>query len=77
MMISNCCGARFYYFGYRESDICSACAEHAEPMEQDDPSIEVIEMPEMTEEWREKIRFTKGKDPMGAGFTHKGHEDNG
>ena len=59
MLISNCCGARFYEPDYPDNDICTSCKEHAIPMEQDEPSIKVIEMPEMTEEWREKIRFIK------------------
>jgi len=61
MLISNCCGARFYEPDYPDNDICTACGEHASPIEQDEPSINVIEMPEMTDEWREKIRLIKEK----------------
>ena len=28
---SNCCGANFYPPGWPDSDICTACGEHAEP----------------------------------------------
>ena len=28
--MSNCCGAQFGYPGWPDSDICSACLEHAE-----------------------------------------------
>ena len=45
MKVSNCCGATFYEPGYPDNDICSACREHAEPIEEDKPSINVIEMP--------------------------------
>ena len=51
MLVSNCCGARFYEPDYPDNDICTACGEHAEPMEQDKPPT--------TEEWREKIIFRK------------------
>ena len=61
MLISNCCGARFYEPDYPDNDICTACGEHASPIEQDELSINVIEMPEMTDEWREKIRLIKEK----------------
>ena len=61
MIVSNCCGAEFYEPGYPDNDICSACGEHSEPIEQAKPSINVIEMPEMTEEWREKIKLIKEK----------------
>ena len=59
MEVSNCCGASFYEPGYPDNDICSACKEHASPIEQDEPSINVIEMPEMTDEWRKKIKLIK------------------
>jgi hypothetical protein len=35
-MISNCCGAPFYYPGYPDNDICTACKEHAEPNEEEE-----------------------------------------
>ena len=50
--VSECCGANFYEPGYPDIDICSSCGEHAGTMEQEEPSIEVIEMPPMTEERR-------------------------
>ena len=50
MLVSNCCGARFYEPDYPDNDICSACGEHSGPIEQ-----------KMEEEWREKIRFIKKK----------------
>ena len=57
--VSECCGANFYEPGYPDSDICNSCGEHAGAMEQEEPSIEVIEMPPMTEEWIEKIKLIK------------------
>ena len=30
--VSNCCEAPFGYPGWPDSDICSACFEHAEPI---------------------------------------------
>ena len=33
MEVTNCCEASFYEPGYPDSDICSACKEHAVPME--------------------------------------------
>ena len=86
MLVSNCCGARFHEPDYPDNDICTECGEHAGAEEEDEPSVEVIEMPEMTDEWREKIRFAKKKKavdkdihnhPLGAGFAHKDHKDNG
>ena len=35
-MLSNCCGAPFYEPGYPDSDICTACKEHAEPDEEEE-----------------------------------------
>ena len=40
MLISNCCGARFYEPDYPDNDICSSCKEHASPMEE-----EVVHLP--------------------------------
>ena len=45
MKVSNCCGAPFYEPGYPDNDICSSCKEHADVIEQEEPSIKVIEMP--------------------------------
>ncbi len=45
MKVSECCGAVFYEPGYPDNDICSACNEHADPVEQDQPSVTIIEMP--------------------------------
>tara|TARA_R100001244_G_scaffold2261_1_gene3726 strand:+ start:493 stop:702 length:210 start_codon:yes stop_codon:yes gene_type:complete len=45
MKVSKCCGAVFSEPGYPDSDICSSCSEHADPIEEEKPSIEVIEMP--------------------------------
>ena len=45
MTISNCCAAPFYEPGYPDNDICSKCYEHAEPMEEDETSANVTEMP--------------------------------
>ena len=36
MMLTNCCEAPFYEPGYPDSDICTACKEHAEPIEEDE-----------------------------------------
>ena len=36
MEYSNCCTAPFGYPGWPDSDICSACGEHAEPSEEED-----------------------------------------
>ena len=35
MEVSNCCEAQFYEPGYPDNDICSACKEHASPMDDD------------------------------------------
>tara|TARA_R100001530_G_scaffold63782_1_gene45850 strand:- start:258 stop:482 length:225 start_codon:yes stop_codon:yes gene_type:complete len=45
MEVSNCCGASFYEPGWPDNDICSSCKEHADVIEQEEPSIKVIEMP--------------------------------
>ena len=60
MNVSECCGANFHEPGY---DLCSACGEHAGAMEQDEPSINVIQMPEMTDEMREKIKEIQNEMP--------------
>mgnify|MGYP006408967821 CR=1 FL=1 len=56
MKVSECCGANFYEPGYPDIDICSACGEHAGAMEEEEePSINVIQMPDMTDEMRAKL----------------------
>ena len=36
MQWSNCCGAPFWHPGWPDSDLCSACNEHAEPMKDEE-----------------------------------------
>ena len=47
MKVSNCCGATFYEPGYPDNDICSCCSEHADAIDEEEPSIVVLEMPEI------------------------------
>ncbi len=47
MMVSNCCGALFYEPGWPDNDICSCCREHADAIDEEEPSIVVLEMPEI------------------------------
>ena len=44
MKVSECCGAVFSEPGHPDNDICSCCSEHADPIEEEEPSIEVIEL---------------------------------
>ena len=44
MKVSNCCGAIFYEPGFPENDICSCCNEHADDIDQDKPSIDIVEL---------------------------------
>ncbi len=57
MLISNCCGARFYEPDYPDNDICTACGEHAEP---ESPNYNLIEQRVDRENyligWREKFK---------------------
>lgn len=41
MQVSNCCGAEFYEL---ETQICKCCNEHADVIEQDKPSIEILDI---------------------------------
>ena len=41
MQVSNCCGAEFYNL---ETKICKCCNEHADAIEQDKPSIEILDI---------------------------------
>jgi len=43
MIVSNCCGAEFHDLATK---ICVCCNEHADEIEQDKPSIEVVEVKE-------------------------------
>ena len=45
MKVSECCGAHFAEPGWPDSDLCSACGEHTGAVDQDEPSIVVMEMP--------------------------------
>ena len=44
MEVSNCCGAVFYEPGWPDNDICSCCREHADMVNEEEPSIEVIDL---------------------------------
>ena len=44
MEVSNCCGAVFYEPGWPDNDICSCCKEHADMVNEEEPSIEVIDL---------------------------------
>ncbi|HCC80808.1 MAG TPA: hypothetical protein DEQ25_05730 [Methylophaga sp.] len=44
MEVSNCCGAVFYEPGWPDNDICSCCREHAGMVNEEEPSIEVIDL---------------------------------
>ena len=57
MKVSNCCGALFVKPGWPDNDLCSACMEHADVVEQDEPSIKVIEMPTLTNVMEDKIKL--------------------
>ena len=63
MLVSKCCGAEIKSSPngcYISCICCSASLDiNNDVIDQDKPSINVIEMPEMTEEWREKIKFKK------------------
>ena len=63
MQVSECCGANFYEPGYPDNDMCSACGEHAGAMEEEEPSINVVQMPEMTDEMRAKIKEIQNEMP--------------
>ena len=43
MIVSNCCGAEFHDL---ETKICMCCNEHSDEIEQDKPSINVVEIEE-------------------------------
>ena len=43
MYVSNCCGAEFHDLATK---ICVCCNEHADEIEQEKPSIEVVEVKE-------------------------------
>lgn len=43
MIVSNCCGAEFHDLATK---ICMCCNEHADELEQDKPSIDVVEIKE-------------------------------
>ena len=49
MIVSNCCGASYAEPGHPDNDICSACGDHSDAIEQDKPSINVIEIPSSSE----------------------------
>ena len=45
MKVSNCCGAVFYEPGWPDNDICSACREHADAVEEEGP--EKVKVPDI------------------------------
>ena len=45
MKVSECCGANFAEPGWPDSDLCTACGEHTGAVDQEEPSIVVMEMP--------------------------------
>ena len=40
MLVSNCCGARFYEPDYPDNDICTDCGEHAGAEEEDEDEFD-------------------------------------
>jgi len=50
MKVSKCCGVGFPEPGYPDTDLCGLCYEHTEAIEQKKPSIDIIEMPDITEQ---------------------------
>ena len=52
MKVSNCCGALFNEMG---NDICHCCGEHADAIDQEEPSIVVKDMPTETEESKQRM----------------------
>ena len=61
MMVSNCCGAEFGPPGWPDCDLCSACREHADAIDQNEPSINVIEMPELPDNAQEIFERIKNE----------------
>ena len=45
MKVSECCGANFAEPGWPDSDLCTACGEHTGAVDQEEPSIVVMEIP--------------------------------
>ena len=81
MKVSNCCGAIFYEPGFPENDICSCCNEHADDIDQDNPSIDIVELggkvgaepyPEYDEEKKE-YKYPK-KQSMTSCIGYRGEE---
>jgi len=54
MKVSNCCGALFVEPGWPDNDLCSACGEHADAIDEEEPSIMVIDMPSESEEAKQR-----------------------
>jgi len=54
MKVSNCCGALFVEPGWPDNDLCSACKEHADAIDEEEPSIMVIDMPSESEEAKQR-----------------------
>ena len=54
MKVSNCCGALFVEPGWPDNDLCSACKEHADAIDEEDPSIVVIDIPSESEESKQR-----------------------
>ena len=81
MKVSNCCGAIFYEPGYPDNDICSLCNEHADAIERDKPSINIVSLggkvgaepyPEYDEEKKE-YKYPK-KQSMTSCIGYRGEE---
>ena len=58
MIVSNCCGAQYNDPGYPDNDICGACGEHSEGLPTDKPSVQVLEMPPMSDSDRQRVLST-------------------
>ena len=58
MKVSNCCGAPFYEPGYPDNDICSACKEHADAVDDE----EVLESKEANQRATNKVSIETAKE---------------
>ena len=72
MIVSDCCGALFLDPGWPDNDICSACKEHADAIEQavfdyaermnDDPEEEIVHGPNDPGDENDNIIMTESDE---------------
>jgi hypothetical protein len=76
MLVSNCCGARFYEPDYPDNDICTDCGEHAGAEDEDEIELlkkPILDVKKVNEMIKKTPEYKRGKS-MISSIGYRGEE---